>query len=231
MNAFHRESIRLVMFDLAGTTVRDGAAGSSLVIDALRGTLAGAGVQVDADTITGHRGKDKRDTIRELLRERSSRVVPDAELNQLVGQFTERLQSAISEFTEIPGSTDTFGFLQARGIRVGVGSGFPQELVDRLVERFHWRERGLIDYAMSSETVGAGRPDPRLIEQAMAHFGVRDPRQVVKVGDTVVDVEEGKNARVWTAAVLSGTQTEAMLSAAQPDFMLSSVAELPTIFA
>jgi phosphonatase-like hydrolase len=219
----------MVLFDLAGTTVRDGQPGTSLVVAALCTTLESAGVHVQPDAIMVHRGKDKRDTIRELLRENGAHV-SDAEVGTLLNRFSGLLEAALSEFTEIPGTTETFAFLHERGIRVGVGSGFPQELVDRLVTRFQWQKRGLIDYAASTETTGAGRPDPRMIQQAMARFQIRDSRAVLKVGDTVVDIEEGKNAGAWTAAVLSGTQSGETLQAAGPDFILGSVFELPILF-
>ena len=40
----------------------------------------------------------------------------------------------------------------------------------------------------------------------MAAAGVSDPRAVLKVGDTVVDIEEARAAGCLAAAVLSGTQ-------------------------
>jgi phosphoglycolate phosphatase-like HAD superfamily hydrolase len=67
-----------------------------------------------------------------------------------------------------------------------------------------------------------------MVQAAMAAVGVTDPRAVAKVGDTVVDVEEGKAAGCVTVSVLSGTQGRAALEAAAPDLVLPSVAELPS---
>jgi len=66
-----------------------------------------------------------------------------------------------------------------------------------------------------------------MIHEAMQRLGVVDARQVVKIGDTVVDIHEGKNAGVWTIAVLTGSQTEDQLRAAKPDYILPSIRELP----
>lgn len=223
--------VRLVLFDLAGTTVNDRAAGGSLVVETIRETLREAGVTLDAAVITRHRGKDKRETIRQLLHEAEpAHKVPEDQVNLVLSRFMQKLEAKIGQFTEIPGASSTFAFLHERGIRVGVGSGFSQDLVDRIVDRFGWKQRGLIDYAVSSEALGAGRPDPRMIRDAMARFGLDDARQVLKVGDTVVDIEEGKNAGSWTAAVLNGTQPREALEAAHPDFVLDTVAELPGLF-
>jgi phosphoglycolate phosphatase-like HAD superfamily hydrolase len=70
-----------------------------------------------------------------------------------------------------------------------------------------------------------------MVFDAMAHFAIDDPRAVVKVGDTVADVEEGRNAGAWTVSVLTGTQSRGTLTAAGPDFILASVADLPSLFA
>merc|ERR1712232_1435387 len=106
------------------------------------------------------------------------------------------------------------------GIRVCVGSGFPAKVVEPIVEAMGWS----IDGAFSSEALGAGRPDPIMVKAAMDKCGVSDVRKVVKVGDTVVDIEEGKNGGAWTVAVLTGTQSREKLAAANPDCIIESVA-------
>ena len=85
-----------------------------------------------------------------------------------------------------------------------------------------------MDYFSSAEEVGAGRPSPAMIQDAMAMLGVDDPRLVVKVGDTAMDVQEGKNAGVWTVAVLSGTQGRERLAEGEPDAILPGVGDLPS---
>ena len=62
------------------------------------------------------------------------------------------------------------------------------EVVERIVAQLRWSEGGLLDYYASSEQVGAGRPSPAMILDAMRKLGVDDPRAVVKIGDTVMDV-------------------------------------------
>ena len=131
---------------------------------------------------------------------------------------------------EVEGATDTFRFLKDSGIKVGVGSGFPGEIVKRIVSRMGWEKKKLLDYTAGVDEIGPGRPDPAMILDAMKKLGVRDPRRVLKVGDTAADVEEGKNAGTMTAAVLTGSQSEKTLQAANPDFVLASIAKLPELF-
>ena len=56
-------------------------------------------------------------------------------------------------------------------------------------------------------------------------------RSISKCGDTIADIQEGKNAGVLTAAILSGTQNEREIAQQQPDFIIHSLAELQNIVA
>jgi len=52
------------------------------------------------------------------------------------------------------------------------------------------------------------------------------PAELLKVGDTVADIQEGKNAGVLTAVLLSGTQDEVTLIKQNPDFVLHKLTDL-----
>src|SRR5207248_1699193 len=51
------------------------------------------------------------------------------------------------------------------------------------------------------DDVAAGRPAPWMVFRIMEAAGVFPPAAVVKVGDTVPDVEEGRNAGAWSVGV------------------------------
>ena len=216
-------SIQLVMFDLAGTTVDDRKAGASLVVSALVRAFASAGIQISPEAIHPHRGREKIAAIRSIL-----------EANQLVGPadqihefFLAELSGQLALLEEIAGAADVFRHLKERGIRVAVGSGFPTDIVDRIIAQLGWNDAGLIDYAGSAQRVGAGRPDPAMIRHAMRCLGVSDPKSVLKVGDTRADIEEGRNAGAWTVGVLTGSQSRDDLADAGADFILPSIREVP----
>jgi beta-phosphoglucomutase-like phosphatase (HAD superfamily) len=60
----------------------------------------------------------------------------------------------------------------------------------------------------------------------MRHCHIRDPNKVLKVDDTAIGIEEGHNAKVYTVAVLTGTQRREKLEAAKPNAILLSIREL-----
>jgi phosphoglycolate phosphatase-like HAD superfamily hydrolase len=55
-----------------------------------------------------------------------------------------------------------------------------------------------------------------------------NPTEMLKVGDTVADIQEGKNANVYTAVLLSGTQPKEQLIRERPDLILDSLDDLIT---
>jgi len=226
------ESIQLVLFDLAGTTVDDRIDGVPLVVSAMAETFAEAGYKIVSEDVVQHRGKIKTEMVRCLLagKMQAGDKAFEEEADRIHKFFLKRILENAEKLNEIEGTTDTFRFLKSRGIRIGVGSGFPAQIVERVISRMGWMEQGFLDYAGGGDAVGAGRPDPGMIQHAMQLLGIPDPRRVLKVGDTAADVEEGANAGAWTAAVLTGSQPEEMLRAAGPDFILESIAVLPGLF-
>jgi phosphonatase-like hydrolase len=221
-------TLQLAMFDMAGTTVNDRIAGTPLMVLSMTRAFAGYGIELASADINRHRGKEKSEAVRTLLQENAD--VPPSEIEQateaVYADFLQELERNLANITEINGASELFGDLKSRGIGVGVGSGFPARVVDAIVEKLGWLENGLVDYVGSAERVGAGRPNPKMIHEAMKQLNVADPRNVVKIGDTVVDVQEGKNAGVWTIAVLTGSQTKVQLLEAQPDAIVPSIRDV-----
>ena len=225
------QPIQFAMFDMAGTTVNDNVDGHPLMVISMIRAFAKHGIELAPDIINKHRGKQKSEAIQTLLREVAELPPADAERvgDSVYYDFLHELESNLSSISEIDGATELFRHLKFKDIYVGVGSGFPMQVVQAIISRLGWMDEGLLDYVESAEQIGVGRPNPKMILDAMKRLGITDGLAVVKIGDTVVDVQEGKNAGVWTVAVLTGSQTEAQLMAAGPDYILSSIRELRTL--
>lgn len=58
---------------------------------------------------------------------------------------------------------------------------------------------------ITPDVTGKGRPSPFMLYECMRRLEVYPPCRVVKVGDTVVDMEEGKNAGAYAIGVLTGS--------------------------
>jgi phosphonoacetaldehyde hydrolase len=54
------------------------------------------------------------------------------------------------------------------------------------------------DASVCPDEVAAGRPAPWMLMKNAQLLDVYPPSACVKIGDTVVDIEEGRNAGMWT---------------------------------
>lgn len=218
------EGVQLVVFDMAGTTVDDLVNGEPLVIAAFRASFQEHdGTEISFDQANSVRGYEKKKALRLLLDSLRSEKAEDSEVDKLFKIFEQQLDKLMESMnSEIKGTSETFAELRKRGVKICVGSGFPEHVVQKIVANLGWS----VDGAFSSVTLGEGRPNPIMILEAMKKCGVTDPKRVVKVGDTKVDIDEGRNAGVHCVSVLTGTQSREELEAKKPDCIIDSVADL-----
>jgi phosphonatase-like hydrolase len=235
-------SITLAMFDMAATTVDDTIDGRPLVLQSFADSFATAGVSVPWEVLNAQRGKDKRQVFQTLLaryRGLCGTVLAQA-TQDLLRDFTTRLLHNVERLHEMPGASAAFTLLQAHGVFVAVGSGFPLDVTQAIVTHLGWSDSGLVDYVTCGEAAGGGRPQPHMINRALQAAGLLpavhavdrvladfDYRQVLKVGDTLQDIAEGLRVGALTVAVASGTQAAETLAQAGPAAVLPSVADLP----
>jgi phosphonatase-like hydrolase len=222
--------IQLVVFDLAGTTIEDKGAVvlSSLVETAERYAMPGT-----PDELNALMGMNKREVFGIL----AERMHPGDEARQkalaeeALADFIVRMRAAYEHYlAPMPGAEQTFAFLQARGIKIATDTGFDATIGGLIMERLQWPGR-LIDLAVYSTDVRQGRPAPYMIYRAMEQLGVLDVRQVMKIGDSPADLEEGTNAGCGEViGVLSGAHTATTLGAFRHTRLLQSVADLPALF-
>ncbi|TCV96031.1 phosphonatase-like hydrolase [Luteibacter rhizovicinus] len=223
-------AFELAVFDMAGTTVHD----PDLVTQALTEALGAFGCQVSAAKVRLLMGYTKPAAIRSLLSEHDF-AADDAQVDAVHADFVERMLHCYRNGNDVrpmAGAEDVFAQLRGAGIRVAVNTAFSRDIAETLIGRFGWRTRGLIDDATSADQVAEGRPAPDMIRQLMLRNGVTDPRRVVKVGDTEVDIREGRRAGCGLViAVTTGAYGREQLEPYQPDALLDSLAELPPLLA
>jgi phosphonatase-like hydrolase len=210
--------IKLIVFDMAGTTVDDKVDGLPIVLKSYDLALRNHGVIVPMEVLNAQRGRDKWTVIKELGGKEAKTIYED---------FIAELRKNIGRVREVDGASNTFKFLRVNNVKVVASTGFPVEIAKPMIDHLRWLDEGLINGWVCSEQVGASRPEPAMIFHAMKKMGVPDASSVVKVDDTVKGIEEGLNAGVYTIGVLTGTQSIQQLSAAEPNTILRSVAQLP----
>merc|ERR1711972_985174 len=86
----------------------------------------------------------------------------------------------------------------------------------------------MVDAWISSYDVKLGRPYPYMIHRLMERLEIENVKRVAKVGDSVRDIEEGRNAGCGlVVGVLSGADTLEALLAAGADVVAEYVTDLP----
>lgn len=99
-----------------------------------------------------------------------------------------------------------------------------------IIHKLHWKDHSNIQFIISSDEVPEGRPHPYMIQQIMSHLGVADPAKVVKVGDTEVDIQEGRNASCGLViSVTTGAYSKDQLQQFGPDQIVDSLSTLRNI--
>jgi len=220
--------VKLVIFDLAGTTVEDDGCITNCFLQAMQAF----GYPVKAERVNELMGYKKIEAIRVMLQEAGTpgMEITDELLMQIHDSFEKLMlqhYTATPTLRAIPAAEQVFAALQAAGIRVGLDTGFTRAIADVIVSRLGWMELGLANYLVASNEVEAGRPHPHMIQKLMQLAGVDHASQVVKVGDTEVDVNEGKNAGcLYSIAVTTGAYTRDALQPFKPDFIMDDLREL-----
>ena len=90
------------------------------------------------------------------------------------------------------------------GSRVFIVIDQPNESIDLALEQIR-RNAAYADCIVTPDVTGQGRPSPFMVFECMRQLNVYPPKSVVKVGDTVADILEGKNAGAWSIGILEAS--------------------------
>ncbi len=214
MTASRAAQVRLVVADLAGTTVDYGScAPAGAFVELFRRR----GVEVTQDEARGPMGLQKRDHI--VAMTRVPRIAEawksvhtsspgEAGIDAMYAEFVPLQVKSLPDYGDvIPGVIETVEKLRARGVKVAATTGYNREMLEVVLGCA--AKGGFVpDAAYCAEDVAAGRPAPWMIFRSMESLGVYPPECVVNIGDTLPDVASGVNAGAWSVGV---TRTGNML--------------------
>ena len=181
------KNIEAVIFDWAGTTVDYGCFAP---VKAFAEVFRQAGIEPTMDEVREPMGKSPSE--------------PD--IDQLYASFEDKLLGILDEFADPkPYVLEVTARLRELGIKIGSTTGYTDEMMQIVVPKA--KEAGYEpDAWFSPNSVGnAGRPYPYMIFKNMEALKVTSIDHVIKVGDTISDIKEGKNAGVYTIGVVEGS--------------------------
>jgi len=217
--------IKMVVFDMAGTTVDE----DNVVYKTLQKVINNAGYNFTLNEVLEHgAGKEKHKAIKDILASINADA-DDAFTQELYDVFVPELEAAYDSFElkPQPGTEEVFKVLKDKNIVVVLNTGYNAATANAILVKLGWQAGKQIDALITASDVATNRPNPDMILLAMEKFGISNAAEVVKVGDSAVDIEEGKNAGCSiSVGITTGAHTHKQLAAAHPEYIINHLKEL-----
>lgn len=184
------------------------------------------------------------------FRSAHGRAWSEDDVKAMNAAFEKHLFYSLADYTDpIPGVVGTIAELRANGLKIGSTTGFTAAMME--VVRPAAAAKGYrVDNLVTPDGLPAGRPSPYMVYKNMIDLAIDAPEYVVKVGDTIADIREGLNAKVWSVGIVTGSNELGLdeaeyaampagelaemkakvrnkMIAAGADFVLDNITELP----
>lgn len=222
-------SIELVVFDMAGTTVKD----KNFVGVAFQNAMKSYGYHIAIENINPIMGYEKPVAIRMMLEKHESekQKITDQLIDAIHTEFVDsmiRFYETSDDIVPLPNVEETFGILRDAGIKIALDTGFSRNIADVIINRLGWEDK--VDFMVASDEVENGRPFPDMIEKIKTALGITSSEVVAKVGDTEVDINEGINSGCkYVIGVTTGAFTREELLPYNPTHIIDNISEVISI--
>ena len=223
-------AIKLVVFDMAGTTVED----KDNVHEALIKGFELNNYKINREDANGVMGYPKPVAIRTLLEQKFNLKEKTGELVAKIHK--DFVNEMITFYKNDPSvkskknAEETFIALRQKGIKVGIDTGFSRDIADTIFDRLKWKEHNLVDLTVTSDEVNNGRPFPDMIYKAMQDMNIKTADEVAKVGDTISDLQEGTSAGCkYVIGITTGAFTREALEPEKHTHLVDDLLEVVDI--
>jgi len=206
-----KKGISAIILDWAGTTVDYGCFAP---VNAFIKAFEEYGITPTMDETREPMGMEKRAHVAKMLKgkrldaiwvNKHKRSHTKEDVDAIYDKFEPALFETLSDYTDpIPGVLETVRTLRKMGIIIGSTTGYTKKMMEIVAPLA--KEKGYYpDCLICPEDVGSGRPYPYMVWRNLETLKVMDVRNVVKIGDTAADMEEGKNAGCIGVGILNGS--------------------------
>jgi phosphonatase-like hydrolase len=212
--------IKMIVFDMAGTAIDE----NNVVYKTLRTAINEAGFDFTLEQVLAEgAGKEKLQAIKDIAKR------DGAFADKIYQNFIVLLAKAYDtlDITAQPGAEELFRTLKQRGIYVILNTGYDIKTAESIMKKVGWMEGNQVDGLVTASHVQNNRPKPDMIHYAMERFGLKDAGEVAKVGDSIIDIEEGQSAGCGlNVGITTGAQTRAQMLSAKPDYVIDHLLEI-----
>jgi pyrophosphatase PpaX len=146
---------------------------------------------------------------------------------EFAAEIKRGLSERVGEVRLYSETAETLRGLRRIGSRIAILTASVRRAVEPVLA--HEGLQDCVDLLLTVEDVEKYKPDPEVVEKALAHFQEAADRALI-VGDSPIDVRTGRNAGVASALYYPQANRrfydEAVLRAAGPELMLTDLREL-----
>lgn len=199
--------IKAIILDWAGTSVDYG---SKAPLEAFKNVFKEFGIDVSDEIIRKYMGLHKKFHTESILNEPSvsqlwatihGRIPNQTDVDLIFSKLGHSMNRAVQEFSDpIDGVIDFMEFMQKDGVKFGSTTGYVREMMNILIPVTE--SKGLVfDSVVTPDEVPLGRPYPFMIYKNAINLATYPLWKMVKIGDTIADIEEGLNAGMWVIGI------------------------------
>lgn len=199
--------VKAVILDWAGTAVDYGSFAPTAVFLRL---FESQGVAISAEDARSGMGLMKKDHLKTIFnrpgvahawQEEHGEPVSQSDIDMLFKDFIPMQIAVLQDYADpISGLVNVLKELRENKIKIGSTTGYTRVMMDVLAPVAE--KRGFSpDSIVCPDEVPAGRPYPWMCYQNAIKMDVFPMQAMVKVGDTIIDMEEGANAGMWTVGL------------------------------
>ena len=217
--------IRMVVFDMAGTTIDENNVVYKCVQKALNEYQIPATLK---QVLEFGAGKEKLQAIKDVYAEVMQETADETTAKTIYDKFSVLLEDAYEmiDMKLFEGLRSTLFFLYKRDVKVVFNTGYTKDVATKILKKVDCIVGRDIDLLVTADMVENSRPAPDMITYALQHFNIK-PWECIKVGDSAIDILEGKNAKVkYTIGITTGAQTYDQLKTEHPDYIIHNLREL-----
>jgi HAD superfamily hydrolase (TIGR01509 family) len=164
-----------------------------------------------------------------ILNELKTNMDPEAftKLRATFYSYFEQMEAkAAEEVSLYPGAVDTLRKLKSQSLKLGLVTNNGRAGTNVTLKRHHIEE--LFDSVVTRDDCEEMKPDSAPIRKVLKELRV-DPEEAILVGDGVMDIMAAKAAGLVSVAVATGPFPNERLLRAEPDYLLSSINDVPTL--
>ncbi|MEO0442376.1 MAG: phosphoglycolate phosphatase [Pseudomonadota bacterium] len=211
-------AIKLIIFDLDGTLIDSVPDLAQALQRAFRDLALPA---VKPAEVRQWVGNGAAKLIERALRHVGADV--DAHQAALDGFLQHYSDCCADKTIAYPAVLETLDTLAKRGFTLAIATNKPRRFVAPILR--HVGIDRYFSWIVGGDDVNHKKPDPDMLQRCMTQFEV-SPKQTLMVGDSSNDIQAAHRANVLVAAVNYGYNHGQPIAAANPHWVLGSIADL-----